>query len=295
MPRTLAEYLKIAGVESVGEQKEASAEPKQPAKKAEQPPAKKAEQTPNQPAKKAEQTPAKKESGGLMEDGKQPSHGEAAGGHEPRDKHTEGETEDTGGSKSAETKTAEQQWLSERGVDVSDAKTAKYLYDREMAALQEQKEAHQQKLAQELEARGAIQYHGMLKESCAIRMADGEASLQDASKVAAIVGCDVNDIVGRASEIRKVAEQLAGAQPAPALVGNQWGSAARINNSESMGAAERNDNTTDYRPEAVGGTRGPVAPDEKLIRFVDVATLPGNPGLNHGQPVDQGKGPGPNA
>lgn len=288
--RTLADYLKVAGVVASPEKK-AEQEPA----KAAAAPAPKKTAAPAAPAKKAAAPAPKKEAGGLTEDGKQPSHGEASDGHSPRDKHTEGETQDTGGKSAEISKTAEQKWLSERGIEIADAKLAAAYYQREVEAAQAQKVAEQQKMAAELEARGVIQYHGMLKESCAIRLAEGEAQMIDACKVAGITGCDVNDILRRASEIKKLAEQLAAASPMPALVGNQLGSAARTNNSETMAGAERNGMTTDYRPEAVGGTRGPVAPDEKLIRFVDAATLPGNPGLNHGQPVDQGKGPGPSA
>ena len=78
----------------------------------------------------------------------------------------------------------------------------------------------------------------------------------------------------------------------PALVGGMLGSAARTDSSKVMGAAERNGSTTETRDiEAISGTRGAVSGsgDDKLKRFTDVATLPGNPGVNHGQVVDQGK------
>jgi hypothetical protein len=45
-----------------------------------------------------------------------------------------------------------------------------------------------------------------------------------------------------------------------------------------------------YEPEGAAGTRQPVTgQDEKLVRFTDVYTLPGNAGVNLGMQVDQGK------
>jgi hypothetical protein len=179
--------------------------------------------------------------------------------------------------------TAQQQWLLERGVVVPDAKTAEILFNQQLVQGEQVKMAELETLAEEERCKGALQYHGMLKESTAMRLAEGEATAEDVVKVASWIGIAPAEIVKRA-------EQLAAAATSPALVDGHLGTAARIT-SAVQAAAEHNNNTTEFSPEAASGTRGPVSTqDEKLFRFTDTFVLPGNPGLNYGMTVNQGKG-----
>jgi hypothetical protein len=146
------------------------------------------------------------------------------------------------------------------------------------------KAAHQVKmaqlegLAQEERSKGILQYHGMLKESAAMRLATGQCSMDDVSNVAAWIGM-------RPGEIVKRAEALRAATPSPALVNGYWASAARPGSQVQM-AAEDNSNTTQFTPSDVA--RPTSGSDEKLMRFTDTMVLPGNPGLNHGMRINQG-------
>ena len=179
--------------------------------------------------------------------------------------------------------TPEQLALLEAGIVIPDAKLAAYVYAQQVEVEKQTKQAEVEVLAEEERAKGALQYHGMVKESTAMRFATGELDVGQVIKVASMIGINPADIVKRA-------EQLAAATAAPALVDGHLGTAARIT-SAVQAAAENNANTTEFRPEGAAGTRQPVSgQDEKLIRFTDKITLPGNPGLNHGQQVDQGKG-----
>jgi hypothetical protein len=183
-------------------------------------------------------------------------------------------------------KTAAQKWLAEHGVVVEDAKVAETLYQQQSKIAEMNRYAELEKLAEEERARGAIFYQGMVKESTAMQLALGQADIKTAELTARLVGVPTAAIVKRA-------EELAAAVGQPALVGTDLGRAARTTDSAMLQAGERNENTTDFQPEAASGTRAPVSgQDEKTMRFVDVWTLPGNPGLNHGQAVDQGKGNG---
>ena len=51
------------------------------------------------------------------------------------------------------------------------------------------KQAEQQKVAAEFEARGVLAFHGQLKEATAMRLAEGEASRAEVIKTAAWTGC----------------------------------------------------------------------------------------------------------
>jgi hypothetical protein len=224
----------------------------------------------------------------------QPSKGEAAGGHKTREKKTQMEDQDTGAhggdtaaastKGAAVTKTATQLALEERGISIADPKLAELTLSSLLANVEQQKEAELNKFASEMRAQGALMYQGMIQESTAWKLANGETEIKEAQLVAAILQIPVGDIIKRA-------EQIGGAMTSPALVGGMLGSAARTDSSETMRASERNGSTTETRGvEALAGTRGPVSgADDKLKRFTDVFTLPGSPGLNHGQVVDQGK------
>lgn len=185
-----------------------------------------------------------------------------------------------------ETATQEQIWLAQRGVPVADPKTAALLYSREVKIAENQKTAEMYKNAEEMRNQGALLYHGLMRESAAMQYANGEINGLDVMKVASMIGIDPNSIVKRA-------EAIAAQMPRPALVGDQLGLAARPDSSATQAAAEHNGATTLYQPDAVRGTRAPTTGmDPALTRFQDAMTLPGNPGLNYGMTVDQGKGPG---
>jgi len=209
---------------------------------------------------------------------------EPAGGHELPKKSTDAPAQDTG--KSAE-KTAAQKWLEERGITVADPKVAEAMVQGAAKTAEANKVAYLEKRAEEERLRGALFYQGMVRESCAYKLASGEMSLQEAAAVAPTTGCDVSVIVKRA-------EQLQAAVSSPALIGGLLGTAAKTDVSAVTQVADQNANTSTTRDiEAIEGTRkGTSGIDEKVLRFVDVWTLPNNPGLNHGQAVDQGKGPG---
>lgn len=188
-------------------------------------------------------------------------------------------------------KTAEQKWLLEnQGILIPDESKAKEIYGNFAKTAEATKQAELNKFAAEMEARGVLQLHGMMKESCAMQLAGGEVSHADVIKTAAWTGCSVADIVKRANELKKIAE-LAAASPEAAFFGSERGRAARTDDSEVMRAAERNQNTTSFEPEAVSGTR-PAArgSDGKDLRFQETVVIPNNPGLNHGQQTDNGKG-----
>jgi len=186
-------------------------------------------------------------------------------------------------------KTAEQKWLLERGAVITDEKLAATIVQNMVKSAEAQKTAELMKFAAEMEARGVLQFHGMLKESCAMRLADGDCTGLEVLKTAMWTGCSAQDIINRTNELKKLAE-LAAASSGAAFFGDERGSAARSSNSEVMGAAERNQNTTSFEPETVAGTR-PAARgvDAKELRFQDTVTMPNNPGLNHGQQTDNGK------
>ena len=301
MSRTLNEYLKSAGLRA---DNPANQQPKQAA--AQQPQPKQAAQ-----GKAAE---------GSSAPARQESRGEAAGGHKPRQDHTDAEAQDTGatgGETAAQAapnkeasvpqvnagqvvydpdlvKTAAQQWCLENGMLVPDANKAQAIYDSHVKTAQAQKQAEEQKIAAELEARGAVMYHGMVKESAAFQIATGEMDMAGAMKTAAYLGCQLNDLVGRAREIKTAMTDVeVAATPNDVFFAGQKGMAARSGSSQVLQGAARNGNTTEFDPEATQGTRQPAhGPDENTQRMVDTVTMPGNPGVNHGQKVDQGKGLG---
>lgn len=186
-------------------------------------------------------------------------------------------------------KTAEQKWLLNEGILIPDEKKAAALCASMRAEQEAIKKAELNKFAAEKEAEGVLLFHGQLKEATAMRVAEGEASRLEVIKTAAWVGCDVSEILARASELKKIAE-LAAASEGAAFFGNERGRAARTNDSEVLGAAEKNQNTTHFEPEAVAGTRAAVrGSDAADLRFQETVTIPNNPGLNHGQKTDNGK------
>ena len=286
MGRTLNEFLSQAGVK-VAAASPAAAASAAPAAAAAAAPTKTASAKPAAAA-----APAKVAGGDIPPS--QPSKGEAAGGHKTREKKTEMEAQDTGAhggdtaaastKGAAVTKTAAQNALARKGIVIEDAKVAQITYDALVAQQEQEKSAELHKFASEMRAQGALMYQGMIQESTAWKLANGEAEVKEAQLVAAVLQIPVDDIIKRA-------EQIGGAMTSPALVGGMLGSAARTDSSETMRASERNGSTTETRGvEAIAGTRGPVSgADDKLKRFTDVFTLPGSPGLNHGQVVDQGK------
>jgi hypothetical protein len=201
------------------------------------------------------------------------------GGHKPRATKDEAEKQDTG-------KTAEQIWLSQHGVDVKDVKVAEMLFAQQVKIAEQEKFAELEKFATEERCRGVLQYHGQMIEQAAIGLATGQGDYKTAEYVSAITRVPLTTITKRA-------EEIAGALPHAALVGGDLGRAARVNDSRTLQAAEENGATTIFRPDGEAGTRAPVTgQDEKTLRFVDKYVLPGNPGLNNGQAVDQGKGLG---
>lgn len=263
MARTLADYLSSAGVSIVTPEVK-TAKAKCETKKEEE---KKKEETPAPapaPVKEEKETTAHENKETPVEEAKEEKG--AAVQYDP-----------------AYITTAEQKWLLANGIVIPDAKIASVVYQQHVAQSQQVKMAELEALAEEERSKGALQYHGMLKESTAMRLAEGEATINDVVKVASWIGV-------RPEAIIKRAEELAAAATSPALVADHLGTAAR-NTSAVQAAAEQNANTTEFRPEAASGTRGPVrTQDEKLFRFTDTMVLPGNPGLDKGMTVNQGKG-----
>jgi hypothetical protein len=257
--RNLSDFLATAGVKTAAPVAAPAAAPSTPA-----------------PAKTAAPVAKVAEGAGTIPSS-QPTT-EAAGGHKPRDKKTEENAQDTG-------KTAAQKALAERGIVVADVKIAEVIYGDLVKKAEDEKRAELEKKAAEVRAQGALIYQGMIQENTAWKLASGDATLEDAKVIANVLGISLD-------EIAKRAEQIGGAMPSPALVGGNLGSAARVDNSVVMRKGEEAKTEIQTRDvEAISGTRAPVSgADEKLKRFTDVATLPGNPGLNHGQAVDQGKG-----
>lgn len=290
--KTLDDFLKTAGIRL-------DAAPQQPKQAA-------APAKPAQPKQAADTSAAS-----------QPSHGEAPGGHKPRQDHTDAEVQDTGATggqtaaqaapaKEAQVeagqvlydrsliKTAAQEWCLEQGMLVPDEKVAERLFNEsQMAEQAQQKQAEAEKRAM-LEEQGKILFQGMLKESAAYELARGEMTLEDATKVARYLGCGLDGLCKEAREIKQAMTDVeVAAVPNDIFFAGQKGMAARTGSSRVLQAAAQNGATTEFEPEAVGGTRQPAhGPDENTRRFVDTATMPGNPGLNHGQEVDQGKGLG---
>jgi len=259
-PRNLADYLNAAGI------KVAAAPSTTPVVAAPSKVAAKVEKKADVTAKAVAST---------SDASSQPST-EPTAGKKPRETNESAAVQDTG-------KTAAQIWLAERGVDCKDAKTAEFLLAQQVKMAEEEKYAEMEKNAEELRSQGAIMLHGMQKESAAQQFACGEIDINAVSKLASMIFVSPASIVKRA-------EEIAAAVGTPALVGTDLGRAARTNDSRTMSAAEQNGNTTSFQPEAAGETRAPVSgQDAKTMRFVDIWNLPGNPGLNHGQAVDQGK------
>jgi len=185
-------------------------------------------------------------------------------------------------------KTAQQKWLLEtQGILVPDEKTAAALVANLQKTAEVEKRAELNKYAAEMEARGALQFHGMLKESTAMRLADGEATQFEVIKAAAYAGCHPSEIVARAQELKKLAE-IAGAGPGSAFFGDQWARGAR--DGEILAASERSNASVEFKSEASAGTRAPTRGiDAAALRFQESVTIPNNPGLNHGQQTDNGK------
>ncbi len=191
------------------------------------------------------------------------------------------------------TTTPAQDWAKTAGYGDVPVKAAEVLYAQELEAQKTAEEATKQAMVTELESRGALQYHGMAKEACAVRLASKQASLADVTATCAMTGCTPADLHNRAIQIAKSAEVI-GSQPDAGWVTSFWGSGANPADSEVLAQAERNQNTTMYQAGASAGTRQPVrGVDGKLLRFEETVTMPGNPGMASGgveQPVSHGKG-----
>jgi len=188
-------------------------------------------------------------------------------------------------------KTAAQKWCMENGMLIPDPRVAEAICAQHAS---QTKAAHlqaQEKVAEELRAQGTVLYHGMVKESCALQLASGEITLEQAAKLAAMIHVPLAAILERAKQAATDCESAASANAV--FFGSERGRAARSNDSQTLQAADRNNATTMYAPPALGGGREPVSgQDENSTRMTTPVTLPGNPGLNHGQTVEQGKGLG---
>lgn len=232
---------------------------------------------------------------------KQEPRGEAADGHDRRYDHEQGETQDTGKSAGRVQydqdliKTAAQKELLEvHGILVPDAKVAAVTLEALQAQEATKAAAAEQAKKAEIDALGSSIYDAMTKRATAMQLAFGEIDLQTAAKTAAALGADLNAIVTSAREMVKNAspDGSGAATGHDVFFAGQLGSAAR-SVSESQRAAGDGTATEEYHVEGERGTRGPVqGPDENTTKMVDSATIPGNPGLNHSQRVDQGKGLG---
>ena len=187
-------------------------------------------------------------------------------------------------------KTAAQTALESIGIVVADAKVAEVLYAERAQAQEASKHAELAAVNAEFEARGALATHGQIKESMAIMIATGEnVTRAELIKAAAVTGCAPSEILARAAKhaesIKKA--ELAAADPTSKFFMGHWGAGAR--EGEVLAAAERNGATTVYDAgDAPAMPAAGVNPEQ--LRFTQAVTLPGNAGLNHGQPVDGGKG-----
>lgn len=181
----------------------------------------------------------------------------------------------------------------------SDPKVAEAFVAREQKLAEMSKTAELEKMAKEQEARGAIFADGIYKRSAVLDLAMGlatGASPQEMQagyfKVAALcrmLGCNMADIIQPARHLAKQA-MLDAADAGQALVSGQWGEGARPT-SATMQGAERNGSTSMVTPEGVPeGVQPTRGLQPEMLGFQDTVTIPGNPGLNHGQKVDQGKG-----
>jgi hypothetical protein len=191
----------------------------------------------------------------------------------------------------APTKTAAQAWLSEhQGIEVKDPAKAEALVGTFKFAQEQQKVAAMQAYDAEQSAIGALQYHGMLKESMAMAIADGTASKLDVVKTAAWTGTSVQALVARANELTKIAE-LAAASAGEAFFMGQRGAGGRMEGQGAVGrAAQVQSNLQEWTSEASSGTRAASRGiDGAELGFQDTVTLPNNPGLNHGQKTENGK------
>lgn len=186
-------------------------------------------------------------------------------------------------------KTAAQRKLASIGVICLNAAEAESVMQAKIAQAEQVKAAQLEKLAQEERFKGALQYDGMALRGAALRLANDQITIEDVTKLANQLGVPVEEIIKSAEALKRDGERASA--PGPALVGGNLGSAARPSSSRVLEAAGETRETVGFEPEAVAGTRQPTTgTDEKLIRFTDVYTLPGNPGLDKGQVVDQGKG-----
>ncbi len=228
-----------------------------------------------------------------------------AGGHKGRavsgESSNSPEGQDTGGAKHAAVQydpavivTPEQKWLITQDIVCPDQVKAAALYQSMVKTAEAEKRAELEKVAEEYRYQGALQYQGMVKESTALSYAFGEIPMNQVVKLAAAIGVDPNGIFERAGQIKAATQMFEGqdaAQPNRVLTGNNPATPARPASANVTTAAEQSGNTINFEPEASAGTRKAVSgSDEKLVRMTDTFTLPGNPGLNHGQQVDQGKG-----
>lgn len=190
-------------------------------------------------------------------------------------------------------KTAAQKYLAELGYGDVHPQLAEHIYAGEAAKKAAAEEAEKSAAILELQNRGVVQYHGMMKEACAMKIAFGQATEEEILFTAAATRTPAIDLLMAGQEMAKIA-QLAAASPEAVLVRGFLASGAR--DGEILAQADRNQATTQFDSSASAGTRAPTkGVDGKILGFQEAVTLPGNPGIAAAgitQPVDHGKGLG---
>jgi hypothetical protein len=191
-------------------------------------------------------------------------------------------------------KTAEQKALLAQGIVIPDEGTAKMVFDSQVQKQAEAKQAEQQAKVAELEARGALMLRGMTKESAAMNLvlADkfGREEQLYVAKVAGMCRCPQSEIYKLATELKKLAEMEA-ARGTDSWVVEGFGRGARAEDGNMIEKAEGQKALQQFESSASAGTKATVpfgSPEDKA--FQDTVTIPNNPGLNHGQKTDNGKG-----
>jgi hypothetical protein len=175
--------------------------------------------------------------------------------------------------------TDDQKFLGSKGIFIEDAKVAHALIQNEVRAQQQAKQAELAKFADEQRAVGALIWHGMVKESTAVKLAMREIGVQEAAAVVQYIpGVELADVIKRA-------EELQAASGGPMLLGDEPGRAARTSDSHTLSTADANDTTKGFQPAEPPRPATAGGPD--LVRMTSGPwNLPGNPGLNLGQAVN---------
>jgi hypothetical protein len=189
---------------------------------------------------------------------------------------------------------AEQAWCAANGLgDNLPQKTAEILFGQAVEATKQAEAETKLAMVREMENRGVLQYHGMMKEACAARIMSKAATYHDLITTAAVTRCHPDEIIARAQELQKQAE-IIGAQVPMGWYRQFLGDGADPAANPALAAAQTAADRREYVAGASGGTRQPVSGvDEKLLRFQEAVTIPGNPGIAAAgieQPVIQGKG-----